>query len=105
MSGWGYAGRGRIREAVGLACRSAARDEKDFDAVFGSGMENLWTGKTVLDPAPAIGDAPAFAAALAFVAAIQWLRAGKSETVLVADARGRSMTIAIILTRRGNQDG
>lgn len=105
MAGWGYAGRGRIREAVGLACRSAALEESDFDTVFGAGVENLWPGKTVLDPAPAIGTAPAFASALAFVAAIQWIRSGKSETVLVADAQGRSMSIAIILTRRGNQHG
>ena len=101
MAGWGCAGRSGIHEAVRQACASAARGEKDFDTVFGSGLDGLWPGKAVLDPVPAFGKGPAISSALAFLAAVQWLREGNSETVLVADAQGRSATIAIILTRKG----
>jgi 3-oxoacyl-[acyl-carrier-protein] synthase II len=105
ITGWGFAGRGRIRDAVRLACRSMDHAEADFDTVSGSGLETLWPDKIRLDPEPAFGFGPAFTSAMAFVAAVQWLRAGKSETVLVADAHGRSTTCAIILSRRGEQDG
>ncbi len=99
VAGWGLAGRGRFAEAVAMACRSAACEEKKIAVAFGSGLQNYCPEKTIVDPEPAFGNGPAFTSALAFLAAVQWLREGKSETVLVADAQGRSVTCAIILSR------